>query len=40
MTPMKPWFGLKRIGWGWSLRSIEGWVVIGVFAMAAVMLVR
>lgn len=27
MTPISRWFRPKRIGWGWSPASIEGWIV-------------
>jgi|GEM_PF-6871097 hypothetical protein len=32
MTPVKQWFGRKRFGWGWSPRSVEGWLIVGVGA--------
>ncbi|MDN5759837.1 MAG: hypothetical protein L0H59_15145 [Tomitella sp.] len=25
------WFGPKTIGWGWSPRSWQGWLITGVF---------
>ena len=40
MTPINQWFGRKRIGWGWSPRSIEGWVVIVVFVAVVLLLFR
>lgn len=27
----KRWFGPKLLGWGWSPRRPEGWVVMGLF---------
>jgi len=30
----KPWFRAKRYGWGWTLASIEGWLVMAAFLAA------
>jgi len=31
-----PWFGRKRIGWGWSPRTWQGWALTVAAAVAAV----
>ncbi len=31
----RPWFGPRRLGWGLSPVSIEGWVVTGLALVAA-----
>lgn len=30
------WFGPKRIGWGWSPRNWQGWLVTAVFVGLAI----
>lgn len=30
----EPWFGRKRIGWGWGPRTWQGWAVSGTFVAA------
>ncbi len=34
------WFGPKRLGWGYSPRTWEGWAVIGLFVAACILLKR
>ncbi len=36
--PDHPWFGPKRIGWGWTPITWQGWLLTAVF-IAAVMAV-
>jgi hypothetical protein len=40
MNDPRLWFGPKRIGWGWSPRSWEGWLVVGLSVAAVVALKR
>ena len=32
MITKHPWFGPKRIGWGWRPISWEGWAATAIFA--------
>ncbi|MEY2884523.1 MAG: hypothetical protein RL490_2247 [Pseudomonadota bacterium] len=40
MTPISCWFCPKRIGWGWSPASLEGWIVTLAVTGAIVALAR
>ncbi|SER49874.1 hypothetical protein [Sphingobium sp. YR768] len=40
MNPPRTWFGPKRIGWGYSPRTWEGWAVIGLIVVACIFLKR
>lgn len=41
---VQPWFGRKRIGWGWSPRTWQGWAVtagfVSLVAVSALLLDR
>ena len=36
----KPWFRPKRIGWGWSPASWQGWAVLAAVAAVLIALAR
>lgn len=38
MNDPRTWFGPKRIGFGWSPRTWEGWAVIAVLIGAVILL--
>jgi len=38
--PRKPWFGLKRFGFGISPKTWQGWTIVVVAAAAVVGVVR
>ncbi|MGA1809845.1 MULTISPECIES: hypothetical protein [Sphingobium] len=40
MNDPRIWFGPKRIGWGYGPRTWEGWAVVGLLVLAAVLLKR
>lgn len=37
MNPPRLWFGRKRIGWGYSPRTWEGWAVLGLILVAIIL---
>jgi hypothetical protein len=30
----RPWFRVKKYGWGWTPASVEGWLVLAAFVAA------
>jgi hypothetical protein len=36
MITKHPWFGPKRIGWGWRPVSWEGWAATAIFAVVVI----
>lgn len=36
----RPWFGPKRLGWGWSPASWQGWAVTAGFVVVVVVAMR
>jgi hypothetical protein len=40
MTSVTQWFGRKRLGWGWTPRSREGWALITVIVLVGMLLAR
>lgn len=36
----RPWFGPKRIGWGFRPTSWQGWVVVALVVVAVIVLRR
>ncbi|WP_153275317.1 hypothetical protein [Rhodococcus sp. P1Y] len=38
LNPPRRWFGPKRIGWGYSPRTWEGWVTLAVFVAVVIAL--
>ena len=33
----RPWFGPKRLGWGWTAVAWQGWLVIVAFLAAIIL---
>lgn len=38
VNPPRNWFGPKRIGWGISPRTWEGWLILVIFAIIVITL--
>lgn len=36
----KPWFGRKRIGWGWRPVAWQGWAITLLIVVAAFLIFR